>query len=138
MIANWVEDLSTGDALIDSQKKELFQRINNLLIACREKKGSDEVESFLQFLKTYATMHFLDEESFLLNHCYPLYREHREEHDAFIHQLIALDAQFVKEGATACVIVNSGRLAMDWVVDHVYRSDRMVAEFAGKLLKRFN
>lgn len=138
MIAEWLEELSTGNELIDNQKKELFQKVNNLLVACRDRNGKDEIGNFLQFLKTYVTVHFLDEESFLLEHCYPLYQEHREEHDAFIHKLIVLEEQFCKEGGTACVIVGAGRLALDWVGDHVYRSDKSVAEFVRKLIRKFN
>lgn len=129
IIAEWLEDLSTGNELIDNRKKELFRKINMFLVACCERDDGDEFADFLQFLKTYVTIHLLDEESFLMDYCYPLYRQHREEHDAFIHKLIALEEQSCKEGATACVIVSTGRLALDWVVDHVYGPDRRAAEF---------
>ena len=138
MLAEWLEDLSTGNELIDSQKKELFQKINDLLAACRERNARDEIGNFLQFLKTYVTFHLLDEESFQLDHCYPFYKEHRDEHDAFIQKLIVVEEQFAREGGTACVIVDAGRLALDWVVEHVYRSDKLVAEFVCKFVGGFD
>lgn len=138
MIAEWLEELSIGNELIDNQKKELFRNINNFLGACRERRGRDEIENFLQFLEKYVSVYLPDEESFLRDHCYPCFREHKEEHDEFTRKLRVLDEQFVKEGATACVMVGVGRLALDWVVDHVYQSDKLVAESVHDTGRQFN
>lgn len=39
----WSKDLETGNAMIDSQHKELIEAINALLAACATGKGRAEV-----------------------------------------------------------------------------------------------
>lgn len=133
MLAEWWEDLATGHASIDNPKRELFRKINTLLSACEKRNGRDEVGNLLQFLKSYVKTQFGDEESLQLRHRYPLYKEHREEHNAFMQRLIVLEEEFSKEGPTLLVILAAGKLALDWVREHVYQSDRMMAEFVANL-----
>ena len=129
MLAEWWEDLATGHASIDNPKRELFRKINCLLAACEERNGRAEVGNLLRFLKSYGATHLKEEESFQLRHRYPRYQEHREEHDAFIQRLAAVEEQLRTEGPTLLVILNAGKLALDWVKDHIYQSDKMMAEF---------
>lgn len=44
MAIEWTDELATGVNKIDNQHKELFKRINNLLDACNQGKGKDEVK----------------------------------------------------------------------------------------------
>jgi hemerythrin len=136
MIAEWLDDLATGNEAIDAQKRELFRQINRFLRASSEGEGAEEVDGFLAFLKRYAAIFLLDEERFLLDRHYPLYAEHRQGHDEFVCRLTALDDRHATEGATQCVVIGAGRLALDWVVDHVYQADRAVAEFVRGSLRR--
>ena len=129
MLAEWWEDLATGNQMIDNQHKELFRRINLLLAACEEQQGKNEVGHLLQFLKQYVKTHFHDEENLQLHAKYPLYKEHREEHDGFIRELIKIEDQFSQEGATLLVIVGAGKMALQWVQNHIYQSDKKMAEF---------
>ena len=129
MLAEWWEDLATGNQLIDNQHKELFRRINILLAACEQRKGKDEVGDLLQFLKKYVRTHFQDEENLQLRANYPLYKEHREEHDNFIQELIKVEDEFSKEGASLLVIIGAGKIVLDWVQNHIYQSDKKMAEF---------
>jgi hemerythrin len=129
MLTEWWEDLATGNQLIDSQHKELFRRINLLLAACENQKGRDEVGNLLQFLKTYVKTHFHDEEDLQIRSNYPFFREHREEHDGFIRELMEIEAQFLQEGATLLVIVGAGKMALQWVENHIYQSDKKMSEF---------
>lgn len=62
MNLNWDNNLATGIVNIDNQHKELFDRINKLLIAMKEGKGKDEVIGTLNFLEDYVIKHFTEEE----------------------------------------------------------------------------
>ena len=46
----WSKDLETGNAMIDSQHKELIEAINALLAACATGKGRAEVAKTTKFL----------------------------------------------------------------------------------------
>ncbi|MEI6305992.1 MAG: hemerythrin family protein [Deltaproteobacteria bacterium] len=137
MIAEWWDDLATSNELIDSQHKELFKRINSLLIACEARKGEDEIGNLLQFLTNYVKTHFSDEEALQLKTAYPLYKEHRIEHDAFIAKLILIENQFKAEGPSFLVTVNAGKMALQWLVNHIYLSDKKMAEFINNTEQKF-
>jgi len=136
MIAEWWEDLATGNTTIDNQHKELFRRINSLLAACEERKGRDEVGNLLLFLKNYVKTHFTDEEALQLRYNYPHFIEHRDEHDAFIQNLLLVEEQFNSEGTSLLVIVNAGKMALQWVQNHIYQSDKKMAEFVNGMMSK--
>ncbi|MBI2353519.1 MAG: hemerythrin family protein [Deltaproteobacteria bacterium] len=129
MIDEWWKDLATGNVKIDDQHKELFRKINLLLAACEECKGKDEVGNLLRFLNRYVREHFQDEESLQVRHNYPLHKAHKQEHDAFIRDLTNVEELFSREGASLVVIVNTGKMALDWIRNHIYRLDKEMAEF---------
>ena len=62
MYAEFTENLATGNEMIDSQHKELIQKINDLLDSCE--KSSDKVVAIktLDFLSDYTEYHFNAEE----------------------------------------------------------------------------
>jgi hemerythrin len=128
MRAEWREELATGNELVDSPKRELIRRINALLDACRERKGRDEIGGFLEYMKMYVKEPLLEEESFLLARRYPFFREHRREHDLFVQRLSAVEAEFSRAGGSALVIVTAGKLLLDWVHDHIHRSDGLTTK----------
>jgi hypothetical protein len=50
----WTETLATGISTIDSQHKELFKRINDLVLAIKEHRCSSEIDGTIKFLDDYA------------------------------------------------------------------------------------
>ena len=56
------KDLETGNALIDSEHRQLFAVINKLMDACSQGKGRDQIASTVQYLNDYVSKHFSDEE----------------------------------------------------------------------------
>ena len=129
MKAEWCEEFATGNESIDRPKKELIRRINGLLDACRERKARNEIGDFLDYLKGYVKAPLLEEEALQLDSRYPFFREHRREHDRFVQKLGAVERDFIKDGASAMVIVATGKLALDWVHDHMSHSDGLMARY---------
>ena len=56
------QDLMTGNALIDSEHRQLFAAVNNLMTACSQGKGRDQIQQTVTFLSNYVVKHFQDEE----------------------------------------------------------------------------
>ena len=65
------KDLETGNALIDSEHRQLFAAINNLMDACAQGKGRDQIMSTARFLTDYVGKHFGDEEQLQMRSKYP-------------------------------------------------------------------
>lgn len=53
MAYSWDKSLETGNPSIDSQHKSLINAINELLDACSQGKGRNEVSKTLNFLQDY-------------------------------------------------------------------------------------
>jgi hemerythrin len=49
----WSESLSVGNAVIDNQHKELFDRINDLVAAIKQKTCKYKIGDVIKFLDDY-------------------------------------------------------------------------------------
>ena len=77
----WSDDLLTGVRDIDEQHRELFSRVNTLIVACTQQKGKDEIGNYLQFLMDYVAFHFAAEEREMTTYQYPGLPELEREHE---------------------------------------------------------
>jgi len=129
MIVQWQDSLSVGVSMIDSQHQELINRVNELLEASRKGKGRDEIGRILDFLGTYVVQHFAAEERLMLEHKYPEYPAHQQKHQAFLADFGGLRYQFQTEGATPLLVIQVQRRVVDWLLTHIQKEDRRIAEF---------
>ena len=75
------QDLLTGNQLIDSEHRQLFDAINALLDACAQGAGRTKINETVQFLNSYVSKHFRDEEQLQLQSKYPGYNAHHTFHE---------------------------------------------------------
>jgi len=129
MIFSWTEDLATGVAEIDGQHKELFSRVNGLLEACNQKKGKEEIGRFLGFLEDYVIQHFTAEEKKMTELSYPGLSGHKAEHLEFTKKIVTIKKEFLEFGAEIHVVLMSVRASGDWLVSHIKKTDKAMAEF---------
>lgn len=125
----WQEDMSTGNGKIDGQHRDLLNKVDDLLVACRERRMADEIGRLLWFLKRYVRKHFHDEEQLQIDSGYPGYAVHKAEHAVFYLQVQALEARHAREGASSTVIVESLHLMCEWLHGHFRGSDRTLVEY---------
>lgn len=129
MAIEWREDLVTGNDEIDNQHKELFRRFNNLLNACNQGKGNEELRNLLLFLGEYVRSHFAMEERLQVRHNYPGYLAHKEEHESFINDLHSLESRVSSEGATVALVIKTNQIMVNWLIRHISRTDKELAAF---------
>lgn len=129
MAIEWTDDLATGVAQIDGQHKELFRRINGLLEACRQGRGKVEVERVIRFLEDYVLEHFSDEESYMTRFSYPAYASHKAQHLEFMDNFFALKTSFETDGAGVHIVVKTNHLVVDWLKNHIRRTDKALGDF---------
>lgn len=129
MIINWRDSLATGHELIDEQHKELFKRFNNLLAACNEGRGSEEVLKILLFLGDYVREHFAAEEKLQLKYDYPGYPAHKELHTGFTKTLRELERQAKEGGATVSLVIQTNQTLVNWLITHISGVDKELADY---------
>ena len=129
MSIEWSETLATGNSAIDSQHKELFARFDNLLTACNQRKGKEEVQGVLTFLGDYVRSHFAMEEQLQQKNNYPHYAAHKAQHEEFIRDLQKLEDQFKAEGVSLSLVIQTNQTMVNWFVKHINAVDRSLADY---------
>jgi len=129
MAMEWTDDLSTGSAAIDDQHKELFDRINALLEACRKGKGKGEVSQVIGFLDEYVITHFSAEEKYMETHHYPEIAKHKALHREFMDNFEDLKQELEDEGPGVHLVVKTNQLVVQWLLDHIRKVDKALGAF---------
>ena len=120
------QDLITGNSLIDSEHRQLFAAVNDLMDACSQGRGRDQIQQTVRFLNDYVMKHFGDEEQLQKTTRYPAYATHKLFHDGYIRQLDAVCGAISKEGGS---IANLSRLntQIGILVNHIRTEDKKLA-----------
>lgn len=136
----WTEKLSTGISTIDSQHKELFKRINNLVTAIKQHRCKDEIDGTIKFLEDYARIHFSEEEKHMRETNYAGLDEQREDHKKYLAALAELKEQASLPripGSSYDLSATTNQVVVDWIVDHIIKLDMKFGAFlnSGKIQK---
>ncbi|MDA8433088.1 MAG: bacteriohemerythrin [Nitrospiraceae bacterium] len=129
MAIEWTPDLATGVDLIDAQHKELFSRINNLLEACKQGKGKEEVGKTIAFLEQYVVEHFSAEEKQMSSAGYPAAPAHKAQHHIFMENFSSLKQKFEAEGPGVHIVVGTNQFVVDWLRSHIRKLDKELGQF---------
>jgi hemerythrin len=125
----WTPKLSVEVSWIDEEHKELFDRVNKLLVATQALRGRQEIAPVLEFLADYVGSHFANEQQLMQRMGYPEIDGHLEEHAHFIEAYRELAAEVLQNGPSTMVTVKLNRLLVDWLRQHVSTSDRRLGAF---------
>ena len=124
MAITWTEDLAVNIPEIDDQHKELFDRINLLFEACNKGEGRTEIGRTILFLEDYVKTHFSEEEKNMVSSQYPGYGAHKAQHAQFTDNLNSIKRQLNEEGPGVHIIIQTNRLVIDWLKDHIRTVDK--------------
>ncbi len=128
----WTEKLATGITTIDSQHKELFKRINNLVAAIKQQRCKSEIDGVLKFLDDYARVHFAEEERRMRETGYPGIQEQIEDHKRYLDALAELKVQASLpriQGSSYDLSATTNQMVVDWIVGHIKRLDMKFGEY---------
>ena len=122
------QDLLTGNALIDSEHRQLFDAVNALMDACSQVKGRDYIQKTVSFLTDYVMKHFADEEKLQVQSNYPGYAAHKEFHTGYRHQLAQAAQVVTQEGPTVKALGDLNR-TVAVLVFHIRTEDKRLARY---------
>jgi hemerythrin len=123
----WDKSLETGNQMIDTQHKQLFLAVNNLLHICESGKGKDELKKSLDFLTDYTIKHFFDEEQLQQQYKYPDYENHKKYHEGFKKEVRDLSVELIMKGASDSLLKDVQVKIGGWLVTHIKGQDVKVA-----------
>ncbi|MBA4697973.1 MAG: hemerythrin family protein [Ruminococcus sp.] len=130
MRAVFDESLVTGNEMIDSQHKELLDKINKLLDSCEV--GNDKLMAVktLDYLADYTEFHFSEEEKLQADIEYPGIGEHKKEHEKLrtvVKELYEMLEE--EEGPSNAFVEQVNKNVIEWLYGHIKSFDRSVAEY---------
>lgn len=128
----WTEKLSIGIATIDSQHRELFKRINNLVVAIKQHRCKEEIDGTIKFLDDYARVHFFAEEKYMKDTNYGGYKEQQTDHKRYLVALAELKEQASLprvRGSSYDLSATTNQVVVDWIVYHIMKLDMKFGDF---------
>ena len=130
MYAEFNENLVTGNELIDSQHKELIDKINGLVKSCETHAELSVAVNMLNYLADYTDFHFTAEEKLQEEIGYPGIEEHKKKHKEFVQAIDELHEMLVEEeGPTKAFAEQVNKKVIEWLYNHIQGFDRSVAEY---------
>lgn len=120
-------DLLTGNSLIDTEHKQLFAAVNDLMDACGQGKGRDKIQQTVEFLNSYVGKHFADEERLQTSSQYPGYPAHKTFHDGYKRQMVQITQKLMAEGPTVKALSDLNQI-VGVLISHIRIEDKKVAK----------
>ena len=129
MKIEWSEKLSVGFALIDSQHKELIDRVNMLLTAMAEGQGKSKLREVIGFIQDYVVIHFGTEEQLMEKQAYPSIKLHKMEHEKLVDEFLEKKAAMENGSPTSADVIKTYNWLADWVTNHIKQTDVKLGAF---------
>src|SRR5690554_2343808 len=135
MAIKWSDTYATGIVIVDEQHQGLFRAVDQLLNACSEGKGKQEVDKIMEFLSEYVIKHFSTEEELQQRYDYPGFQRHKKLHDDFISAFGDLKRRFEAEGPTLSFVTNINKTVVEWLIKHIGQVDLKMGAYLLEKMK---
>ena len=130
----WKDKYELCVPLIDSQHKELFQRVETFLQTLRSPSSWEEkvkrVNETLNFMNGYVVEHFRDEEAYQKKIGYPGYEVHKQIHADMVRYVLQVTAQYERDGCDEQLMQQFAGKLLAWLINHVAAEDQRIATYA--------
>ncbi len=122
------EEYMTGIGLIDKEHRTLFEiveRADNLVRSLYVGAAYDDVMQILEQLKSYAELHFADEESYMREVGYEGYEAQKRAHEAFMARMEEIDETEI-EADPQTYLESLIEFLLGWLINHILQSDKKI------------
>jgi hemerythrin len=123
------KDMETGIEKIDTQHRELIDRINKLLEAGEKSASKEETQKIMDYLGEYIVKHFGDEQEIHIKTNYPKAAEHKEKHALYVENFRNLQKEFAEKGSSMEFMMKLNNSVITWIVKHIKGDDVEFGKF---------
>jgi hemerythrin-like metal-binding protein len=123
----WTKEFEQGHELYDEHHKKFLEIINFSKKVIKERSCEEEISLVFFRLIYYVENCFIEEEIRLRENAYPVFKNHREEHNQFIKQIVDFQQKYKAGDSRICSKLLI--FLQDWFDNHILMSDRSAAEF---------
>jgi len=125
----WKNSLLIGVPQIDDQHHKLVDAIDELMAACKDRKGRDVIEKTLLFVSSYTKEHLNDEEKLQTKHNYPGLKAHKLLHNQFTTNIAALIKDLEQNGPNVALIGKINKTLVEWLINHINVEDKKLGAY---------
>ena len=126
---SWDNSLAIGVKEIDSQHKELIERLDAVTEAIEKNQGEGTIAQTLDFLLDYTVEHFSTEEKFMIKHDYPDLEFQKRQHREFKEAVNQMVEDFELDGASKEIADHTRDFLFIWLKKHIREVDLPLARF---------
>ena len=123
----WKSFYGVGDAILDSQHKQILAIISDLYTAIGEGRDQALLKPLLDRLHEYTISHFDYEEQVMQDHAYAAFAEHKTLHDWLRRRTVELRAHM--NLVTGPDLLH---FLKEWWVGHIQSQDKQYAPYLKK------
>ncbi|MBF0620892.1 MAG: bacteriohemerythrin [Magnetococcales bacterium] len=126
-VIEWRDTLSVHVNSLDNDHKQLIKMINDLHSAMKNGYNRKELGTVIQSFQDHCNNHFEREEQLMKRHRFPLYEEHKEEHDSLMKTLDSIKSQF--DSGYFAVAIDALSFSRLWLNQHILESDMKYRDY---------
>jgi len=126
---DWNDILSVGIAEMDEEHKELFRRINALLVGLLGPEGGANISKLVTAIIEYTVYHFNDEQDLMRREKYPRLEQHIVLHTAFLKEFGEIQTLLAEGHFSANLLIRIQDKVVNWLLEHIGKVDRDYSEF---------
>lgn len=126
-LIKWSDELSVGNAGMDSEHVKLINILNSLYDAMKEGKSKDVLNQVFLDLIEYTKVHFSDEEKLMSKHNYPEMFTHASMHRDLEAQVAALYGRY--KSGQSFISMDIMDFLKDWLSNHIMQTDKKYGTF---------
>jgi len=123
------KDMEVGVLEIDTQHKELVDRLNALMSMGHDAASKEETQKTIDLLEEYIVKHFADEEELQRKNKYPEYESHKKMHELYIGEFQKLKKEFADNGHSLKFTMDLNNSLINWIVKHIKSADVELGKF---------
>lgn len=127
----WTDELTVGNATIDSDHRRLISLINRLDAAIVSGEEPATLGSILDELATCTKAHFSREECLMQRIRYPEFNSHKSQHDGLLSDLTKIQRTF--HSGELPLSERTSAFLSKWLILHICTSDIALGQVAASL-----
>jgi len=130
----WTQEMSVNHDIIDSQHKQLLNKLNKLLDAIVKDNAQWLIEEMVEFFENYMQEHLQYEEKYLAEINYPDLEAHHNQHLSFKKKYEEFKSKLDEEEINQSEIVFEIETFMgNWLTQHILQEDKKYAVYAQEI-----
>ncbi|MEA3444768.1 MAG: hemerythrin family protein [Bacteroidota bacterium] len=126
-IRNWEEKYKLNQKKIDEHHKKFLDIINMLIKISNERSCEEEISLVFFRLIYYVDNFLIEEEIYLKENKYPKFKQHKEAHNTFIHEILKLQNEYQNRNKTICKSLLD--FLQNWFDKHILETDKEAVGF---------